>query len=200
MNAPTPARRPRRKPANRYHHGDLRRALCEAGWTLVERRGVDALSLRALAEALGVSHAAPTHHFRDKEDLLDALRLMAWSRFADALAQADSGVPLPLRRMADAYVEFALAHPKVLQLMFRAGPRPPAAAVMEQSQRAWQALVQAVAAHIGPERAARLPELKTLAVAAWAQVHGLALLWTWPWLQTRVKEPRLADWGPEAAA
>ena len=44
--------------------------------------------MRAVAEALGVSHAAPAHHFDDKESLLQDLRRQAWSNFADALVSA----------------------------------------------------------------------------------------------------------------
>ena len=35
-----------------YHHGNLRRALLDAGWALVEEHGPDALTLRALALSL----------------------------------------------------------------------------------------------------------------------------------------------------
>jgi AcrR family transcriptional regulator len=42
-----------------YHHGDLQRALVEAGMAIVEREGVEALSLRAAARRAKVSHAAP---------------------------------------------------------------------------------------------------------------------------------------------
>ena len=70
----------RKKPTAKYHHGDLRTALVATAWDMVARRGVDALSLRAVADALGVSHAAPAHHFPDKESLIDALRAEAWRR------------------------------------------------------------------------------------------------------------------------
>ena len=77
----------RKKPAAKYHHGDLRSGLVTTAWDMVAKKGVDALSLRAVADALGVSHAAPAHHFRDKHALLDALRAEAWRRFADALEE-----------------------------------------------------------------------------------------------------------------
>lgn len=170
-------RRSLAKPAVRYHHGDLRSALIQMAWQVIERRGIDAFSLRAVADALGVSHAAPAHHFRDRDELLAALRLQAWTRFAGALETGGRGAT-PLRSMGLAYIDFALAHPRAVQLMFRASGDPPAPALREQAGRAWGALVGAVAAHIGPQRAAQPVQLNTLAVAAWAQVHGLAMLWT----------------------
>ncbi len=56
-----------------YHHGDLRRALIEAAWPLVAEKGLAALTLREVARAAGVSHAAPYHHFPSRTALLDAL-------------------------------------------------------------------------------------------------------------------------------
>lgn len=166
-----------KKPASRYHHGDLRSALVTMAWSVIDRRGIEGFSLRAVADALGVSHAAPAHHFRDKEELLDVLRVQAWSNFAAAL-EAGGASATPLRSMGLAYVAFALANPRPLQLMFRASEHGPTPAVLEQSNRAWNALVGAVARQIGPQRAADSHTLMGLAVASWAQVHGLATLWT----------------------
>ncbi|MCA3755028.1 MAG: TetR family transcriptional regulator, partial [Phenylobacterium sp.] len=55
--------------ARPYHHGDLRRALVEAGRRLLEVEGGAGISLRAVAREAGVSPAAPYHHFRDKSEL-----------------------------------------------------------------------------------------------------------------------------------
>ena len=84
-----------KKPDSRYRHGDLRGALVVTAWSVIERKGIEALSLRAVADALGVSHAAAAYHFRDKEELLDELRVQAWSRFADALEAGGQGGTLP---------------------------------------------------------------------------------------------------------
>ena len=56
-----------------YHHKDLRNALIEAGIQLVSTEGVNAFSLRKVAAACGVSHAAPYSHFQNKEELLEAM-------------------------------------------------------------------------------------------------------------------------------
>ena len=61
---------PRSRP---YHHGDLRRALLDAALEMVAEHGPAALSLREVARRAGVSHAAPTHHFRNKAGLLTAI-------------------------------------------------------------------------------------------------------------------------------
>ena len=56
-----------------YHHGDLRKALLEAGEEELSERGGENFSMRGVAKRAGVSHAAPAHHFRDKAGLLTAL-------------------------------------------------------------------------------------------------------------------------------
>lgn len=57
-----------------YHHKDLRKALIETGIELVSKEGVSAFSLRKVAAACGVSHAAPYSHFQNKEELLKESR------------------------------------------------------------------------------------------------------------------------------
>lgn len=163
----------RRKPPDRYHHGNLRAALLSAAWSIVSRHGVEGLSLRALAEALGVSHAAPAWHFKDKAALLAALRVSAWTRFAEAL---EAGASEGLRGVGRAYLDFAAEHPRQIELMFRAGSGPPPPEELEAGMRAWQLLSTAVTGVVGPRRAADPASLPPLAMAAWAMVHGLAAL------------------------
>ena len=56
-----------------YHHGDLRAALLKVAAAEIERVGYESLSLRELAEKLGVSRAAPYRHFADRRALLAAV-------------------------------------------------------------------------------------------------------------------------------
>ena len=56
-----------------YHHKDLRNALIETGIQIVNTEGVNAFSLRKVAAACGVSHAAPYSHFQNKEELLEEM-------------------------------------------------------------------------------------------------------------------------------
>ena len=92
-----------------YHHGDLRRALLERAIETVAADGVEALSLRALARDLGVSHAAPLRHFATKADLLNAVategveRLIAATRHAATSGSARAR----LRTVSLAYVAWA---------------------------------------------------------------------------------------------
>jgi AcrR family transcriptional regulator len=183
----------RRKRRGDYHHGDLRNALLGAAWSALEGGGVERLSLRELAQTLGVSYAAPAHHFPDKEDLLDELRRVAWTRFADALESALAGKGATLREVGHAYIGFALDHAHALRLMFKPSARGPTAQVLAESRRAWEILLRAVATQLAASRPAGERELAAFAVAAWAQVHGLAMLWTDVTVPPEMREPGAAQ-------
>lgn len=105
----------------RYHHGDLRAALMVQAEETLRESGVDGLSLRELARAVGVSHGAPRRHFDDRSALLDALAVDGWHRLGDALATAakSDGRPFAdiLNDVAVAYVRFAIGNPALLDLM-----------------------------------------------------------------------------------
>ena len=104
-----------------YHHGKLREALLERAMETLETSGVEGLSLRQLARDVNVSHAAPAKHFRDKQALIDALAKAGFETMnQQLLAASQSGPELQHRLVgvARAYVDFALARPALLTVMY----------------------------------------------------------------------------------
>ncbi len=178
---------PSPKPAGRYHHGDLRRALLDTALLVVEEQGVDALSLRDLARRLGVSHAAPDHHFPDRLSLLVALAAEGYERLTAEMQAAVAGVAPGAARLVavgEGYLRFALEHPSHTQIMFgpevaRLSPWP--RELREPGERARRVLDAEVEALAGlPPRAhgaPRHPFVELHAFSAWALVHGAARLW-----------------------
>src|ERR1700754_537398 len=71
-----------------YHHGDLKAVILASAATLVAERGADGVSLRELARAADVSHAAPAHHFTDRRGLFTALATEGFRLLASALTEA----------------------------------------------------------------------------------------------------------------
>ncbi|WP_434047481.1 MULTISPECIES: TetR/AcrR family transcriptional regulator [Sorangium] len=126
----SPARRASsRRPARGYHHGDLKRALVDAGLALLEEGGVEAVRLREAARRAGVSPAAPFRHFPSREDFLRAVALAGIERFELASAAEIAAASSPLlrfRALGLASVRFALEHPALFELLngpaFRADP------------------------------------------------------------------------------
>ena len=165
-----------KKPSVRYHHGALRPALIKAAWEAVSRDGVEALSLRSLADALGVSHAAPAHHFANREALLDALQAEAFRRFTAVLEEgASTGA---LEGMGLAYVRFAHEQPNAFALVFDAQLCPPCAPNADSAPliAANEALLRDCVAAL--QQADDVPDVygDALGAALWGTVHGLAQL------------------------
>ncbi|GGY74875.1 TetR family transcriptional regulator [Streptomyces olivaceoviridis] len=162
-----------------YHHGDLRAALLKSAERTLRDRGVGALSLRELARDVGVSHAAPGRHFKDKQTLLDALALDGYERMNRALAAADRpDRPFEERMtaLARAYLGFAVENPELLELMFARKHDPDSsaqlAAAVDHSLGTFTRLVadaqeQGEIVQGDPER---------LTTVAAASLHGLAAL------------------------
>src|SRR6476661_4460863 len=103
-----------------FHHGDLRRALLESAWDLVEERGAPMTSLREVARRNGVAASSALHHFGDKTSLLASVAEEGFRLLTKAMVDATDGVTDKqehLRRFFHAYVEFALKHPAIFKLM-----------------------------------------------------------------------------------
>ena len=172
-----------KKPASRarprtYHHGDLRAAVLLAAEKILEAEGVDALTLRAVARAVGVSHTAPKNHFGDLQGLLSELAAVGYRRYGAALLSAmDAAGADPrtrMRAMGRAYVDFAVAHPGLFVLMFRGErldmARPSLQEAIEGTRQALRAATASVASDASPL------QLAARATASWALVHGFAML------------------------
>ena len=67
---------------------DFRARLCAAAEDQFAEHGIEAVTMRQLAAALGVSPMTPYRYFRDKDEIIDAVRTSAYDRFADALEAA----------------------------------------------------------------------------------------------------------------
>lgn len=100
---------------------DFRDRLCRAAETLFAAHGPDSVTMRQLAAVLGVSPMTPYRYFKDKDEILAAVRAGAFTRFAEALEAARDGGGAPLeisQRVGEAYVAFALKQQDAYRLMF----------------------------------------------------------------------------------
>jgi AcrR family transcriptional regulator len=156
-----------------YHHGDLRRALLDQAASVIEGSGIARLSLRDLARRVGVSHAAPAHHFHDKTGLLTALAVEGFQLLEEesTTAYQESGSFL---EVGVAYVRFAVEHPAHFEVMFQPG-------LLNNNDIDLLAARQAARARLYPPAARLAGEGPTGSIsaglAAWSLVHGLASLW-----------------------
>ncbi len=153
-----------------YHHGDLRNALLEAALVILEREGEAGLGLRDLARAVGVSPAAPYRHFASRAALLEALAVTGYQRFTRAMEDvAAANPPDMLAAMGKTYVLFALNNAALFRLMFSPQLKRDNRPGLRMAADAAFATLRHVSG--GDVRAGRIA-----ALAAWARVHGLAVL------------------------
>ncbi len=160
--------------ARPYHHGTLRPALLDAAERMLERDGPDQLSLRAIARAAGVSHAAPAHHFGDLRGLLTALAATGFRRFTRSLDDAAITPKEPLKALGRAYVRFARMNPSLFLLMFRSNR------LNAEDEDLRAAMAEAFATLAEAAEAGSPPSGETDArarpLASWCLAHGFAML------------------------
>ncbi len=107
--------------ADRYHHGNLRQALIDAGIKIINEKGEESLSLRKVAAACDVSHAAPYAHFKDKDELLEAMKKSVTDQFTQELEGAVNkgrNAEESLILMGRAYISFFGRNPDYYQFLF----------------------------------------------------------------------------------
>jgi AcrR family transcriptional regulator len=162
-----------------YHRVNLKQSLLDSSVGLIGEVGAQAFTLREVARRAGVSHNAPYRHFRDKDDLLAAVAAQGFDRLTEAMKKSMAkgrGAAERLRLAGRGYVQFALASPQHLLVMFEtpvpAKPRPEYA---EAAQRAFQTLLDAIA-EVQAEGGLPRGDPQPFGVAAWSGVHGLAKL------------------------
>jgi len=161
-----------------YHHGNLREALIDAGLAIVAESGLGALTLRACAARVGVSHAAPAHHFGSLQGLLTELTAIAFRRFHATIATEQAPCEQTprerLRAAARGYLRFATGNPDLFRLMFSAKRLDwTHQGLTDAARAAYAQLADTVRPFQQDESEAEGFRLRTL---VWSTVHGYAHL------------------------
>ncbi len=166
----------------RVTHADVqafRERLCKAAERAFAARGVEGVTMRQLAQAIGCSPMTPYRYFRDKDEILAAVRAAAFDRFAAALEQANAGpggARARARAVGEAYLRFAFAEPQAYRLMFDLTQPdedrfPDLARAGARARRTMTAYAEALAAEGAIDA-----DPKLLGYVFWAAVHGLVVL------------------------
>ncbi|CAA0088461.1 putative HTH-type transcriptional regulator [Halioglobus japonicus] len=165
-----------------YHHGNLRAELLSTAIEQLQQHGVDELSLRALARAVGVSQTAPYRHFSDKSELLAAMATNGYRDLLDALRDAAATTgdcpQEQLLAFAQTYVDYAAQNPQLFKLMFGPTVQPTVKyPELRKASRDTLQLVQDIMQH-GVESGVfrRVDDIAYMANAAWSSIYGLSTL------------------------
>lgn len=159
-----------------HHHGNLRSALIDAGLILLQSGGPETLSIRKLANAAGVSHAAPAHHFANMTALHSALMTEGYKIFAASMRSELEKAPNdPRERILGAgrgYLLFAQNNEGLFNLMFGGTPRDQDDENLNAAANdAYDVLREICAPIVKGEGGSEINELMI-----WSLIHGLARL------------------------
>ncbi|WP_297696646.1 TetR/AcrR family transcriptional regulator [Phenylobacterium sp.] len=158
---------------------EFRDRLCEAAERLFAEKGPDAVTMRQLAAELGVSPMTPYRYFRDKDDILAAVRTNGFNRFAEALEKARARTGSARARGAavgQAYIDFALGHPHTYKLMFdlnqpREADYPDLVAAARRARETMSAYVKDLVAD-----GVLVGDPEQVGMMFWAAAHGAIVL------------------------
>lgn len=161
---------------------EKRIGLVLAAMEILETSGIDALTLRHLADRAGVSRSTPYLYFKDKMALIDAVRvhglctLIQTSKDAIADIDCNSEYVENMRRLGSVYIDFGLGHPALYQLIFVSGLPDE-----DMSDELSQAIDQHRTLLMAPMKAAYAAGVlsmppERLDLVLWSAVHGLLTL------------------------
>jgi len=168
-------------PSKKYHHGDLKNALINAGVEILAKEGIGGLSLRKVAQRAGVSHSAPYAHFPDKQSLIAAISTEGFNQLYAELDAVTSLYPDDPKKQliegSQAYVRFAMNNADTFKIMFSGvlEKEKDYPAFVEISHKTFERVVGIIQAcqEAGILRAS--PSDMT-AVTIWGQIHGVIAL------------------------
>ncbi len=159
---------------------DFRDRLCEAAGRIFAEKGLAGFTMRELAAAIGVSPMTPYRYFKDKEEILAAVRARAFDDFSAAMERGYAGAADdPIARSSgagDAYIKFAFEHPESYRLMFEISQREDGS--HPDLERAAARARASLTRHVDVLVAAGLlrGDPKLIGHIYWAALHGAIML------------------------
>lgn len=158
----------------------FRQRVCDVAERLFAKHGLEAVSMRQLAKELGVTAMTLYRYFKDKDDILAAVRAQGFDQIAEALETALAKAKGPAdkaKSVPSAYIAFAFEHPNAYRLMFELtqpneADYPDLVRAVSRARQtlrtfADRSIAAGVIADDNPEAVAH---------AYWAAIHGLVVL------------------------
>ncbi|MBP3889511.1 MAG: TetR/AcrR family transcriptional regulator [Cellulosilyticum sp.] len=164
-----------------YHHGALKETLIIKGIEMIYEEGIESFSLRKIAAACEVSHTAPYKHFKNKEELLDAIMKYVMQDLSEEVLRVAKENPNEkcLLAIGIRYVTYMMEHKDYFNLLFL-GKKQAMVTIVDnhfeyEENHPFKTFVE-VASKFLEEM---IPDEKVRNVAilqCWSTVHGLAHL------------------------
>lgn len=168
-----------RRPFSEEQVEGQRSSVIRAAEGLFAELGYEGVTLRAIANTMGQSPAAPYRYFESKAAIFNASRVAAYKRFAAAQeASSDEATDSidRISRLGDAYTQFAIDEPDAYRLMFELKPSEAARTeeLDEAGSLAWQPLRDAIGEAV--DDGFLEGDADVLAHLFWAGLHGVVSL------------------------
>lgn len=161
-------------------HTRTRESILEAAMQIVVQQGVEAVSMREIAERIEYSPSGLYEYFSSKEELLGALVDEGRARLTARLKQGIHGATAlsRLQEAGNVYLQFALQEPHVYVMMFNRIPLAPCSLAEVEQRSAYAQLVHIFQDGLlsGELCSANGAGWQELAYACWSLLHGLAML------------------------
>ena len=143
---------------------DLEQCILDAASRLWARGGEKALTMRAVAKAAGTTTPTVYERYRDRDDILHALRLQTRKELFAALSRTKT-----LRESVLRQLEFALEHPHAYEVLFDGVGKPPS---LHEPWPSFNLMRERITRRLGgtPRQQTRVM------LAVWSLMHGTAML------------------------
>ena len=157
----------------------FRTDVCRVAQVLFARHGVQGVTMRQIAAELHCSPTTAYRYFKNKEEILAAVRAAAFIRFCEVIEEATRSSPdlrKSARNVGQAYLGFALKHPDAYRMMFDVSQADVTgnAELAEALARARRSMVAYVAPLI--DASILRGNTQDLGHMLWASTHGLVML------------------------
>lgn len=166
------------KPHERRHLR-TRQAILDATRKLLVEKGVNGVSLRAIAREIDYSPAGLYEYFDGKDDIVRAVCKEGHNRLARAMSGVDKDQPYPIYMLGIgmSYLEFARSNPDYYLLMFTTAPAGNQLEEFMEDGSSFPILIAAIQQGIDEAYFEIHPGgIQAMAMIFWSGVHGLAML------------------------
>jgi AcrR family transcriptional regulator len=166
-----------------YHHGNLKEELLQTATEMIDKEGIDSITLRDLTQRLGTSRTAVYRHFASKEALILGVIEKGYEQldrlFTPIFEDHTQSVAQRFNAMARAYLDFAIEHPNLYRLLFGDKyhqEREELCDYKDESQAT--GLYALIGLLVEGQEEGSIAQVNPMvqAAMAWASIHGLASL------------------------
>lgn len=156
-----------------FHHGDLKLALLRAARDLLDEKGESGIGVRAVARKVGVSHAAPVNHFKDRRALLTALTAELINDIRvdiDNRLKTVSEDPVTrIETIANAFIDYGAHYPNRYSLLWRYDIVDHESELMRSKA---DIIYDLICDEINKLTSGRNVDRDTIAIGLWSMLHG----------------------------